>query len=154
MTHIAGKGATKIARRRKTTKPGENTRVQVLTGGGCIVQVGALILCHTRELAYQICHEFERFSTYLPDARVGVVFGGLNIQTQKEAILKDKPNIIVGTPGRVKAVRHPPASLAPKRPLGISSVVVGSRGPNSCTSAAVDTPEQRYDGDVQRPPVG
>jgi len=66
--------------------------------------VGALILCHTRELAYQICHEFERFSTYLPDARVGVVFGGLNIQTQKEAILKDKPNIIVGTPGRVKAM--------------------------------------------------
>jgi ATP-dependent RNA helicase UAP56/SUB2 len=66
--------------------------------------VGALILCHTRELAYQICHEFERFSTYLPDARVGVVFGGLNIQTQKETLLKEKPNIIVGTPGRVKAM--------------------------------------------------
>ncbi|PQM32736.1 DEAD-box ATP-dependent RNA helicase 56 [Prunus yedoensis var. nudiflora] len=30
-------------------------------------QVSALVLCHTRELAYQICHEFERFSTYLPD---------------------------------------------------------------------------------------
>ena len=29
--------------------------------------VGALVLCHTRELAYQICNEFERFSRYLPD---------------------------------------------------------------------------------------
>jgi ATP-dependent RNA helicase UAP56/SUB2 len=34
--------------------------------------VGALILCHTRELAYQICHEFERFSAYLPNVHVMV----------------------------------------------------------------------------------
>ena len=29
-------------------------------------EVGAIVICHTRELAYQICHEFERFSVYLP----------------------------------------------------------------------------------------
>merc|ERR1719198_2654465 len=29
---------------------------------GC---VGAVVLCHTRELAYQISNEFERFSRYL-----------------------------------------------------------------------------------------
>lgn len=97
-------------------------------------QVGALILCHTRELAYQICHEFERFSTYLPDARVGVVFGGLNIQTQKEAILKDKPNIIVGTPGRVKAVRLPALTLLP----AFSSWWVAARGPHSKTPPVHD----------------
>ena len=27
-------------------------------------EVGAVVLCHTRELAYQISHEFERFSTF------------------------------------------------------------------------------------------
>ena len=27
-------------------------------------QVASLILCHTRELAYQICHEFDRFKVY------------------------------------------------------------------------------------------
>merc|ERR1719298_86725 len=25
-------------------------------------EIGAVILCHTRELAYQICHEFDRFA--------------------------------------------------------------------------------------------
>ena len=34
--------------------------------------VGALVLCHTRELAYQICNEFERFSRYLPDIKTKV----------------------------------------------------------------------------------
>jgi len=32
-------------------------------------EVGAIVICHTRELAYQICHEFERFSVYLPGER-------------------------------------------------------------------------------------
>ena len=34
--------------------------------------VGCLVLCHTRELAYQICNEFERFSRYLPDIKTKV----------------------------------------------------------------------------------
>ncbi|XP_057504772.1 DEAD-box ATP-dependent RNA helicase 15-like [Actinidia eriantha] len=58
-------------------------------------QVAALVLCHTRELAYQvcldglkfisiygslkICHEFESFSTYLPDIKVAVFYGGVNV---------------------------------------------------------------------------
>jgi len=67
-------------------------------------EIGALVLCHTRELAYQICHEFERFSAYLPDVRVGVVFGGINLKTQMETLEKEKPNVIVGTPGRVKSL--------------------------------------------------
>jgi len=28
--------------------------------------VQCIVLCHTRELAFQICHEFERFKKYLP----------------------------------------------------------------------------------------
>merc|ERR1712060_821675 len=38
-------------------------------------EVGALILCHTRELAFQISHEFERFSACLSDVKVMVIFG-------------------------------------------------------------------------------
>ena len=53
-------------------------------------EVGALILCHTRELAYQICHEFDRFAAYLPAVNVSVIFGGVNIKQQKEQ-LKEKP---------------------------------------------------------------
>lgn len=76
---------------------------------GVLLQVGALILCHTRELAYQICHEFERFSSYLPDVRVGVIFGGINLKTQRETLTNEKPNVIVGTPGRVKQVNQIPS---------------------------------------------
>jgi ATP-dependent RNA helicase UAP56/SUB2 len=32
--------------------------------------VDTLVLCHTRELAYQICQEFIRFSKYLPAVKV------------------------------------------------------------------------------------
>ena len=38
--------------------------------------VSALILCHTRELAYQIKNEFARFTKYLPDIRTEVMYGG------------------------------------------------------------------------------
>ncbi|KAL2530108.1 DEAD/DEAH box RNA helicase family protein isoform 3 [Forsythia ovata] len=64
-------------------------------------QVAALVLCHTRELAYQICHEFERFSTYLPDIKVAVFYGGVNIKIHKDLLKNECPHIVVGTPGRI-----------------------------------------------------
>ncbi|KAF8393225.1 hypothetical protein HHK36_021466 [Tetracentron sinense] len=67
-------------------------------------QVAALVLCHTRELAYQICHEFERFSTYLPDIKVAVFYGGVNIKTHKDILKNECPHIVVGTPGRILAL--------------------------------------------------
>jgi len=67
-------------------------------------EIHAVILCHTRELAYQICHEFERFSVYLPDVKVGVFFGGVNVKQQKEMLEKECPHIVVGTPGRIKGL--------------------------------------------------
>ena len=36
----------------------------------------ALILCHTRELAYQIKSEFVRFTKYLNEIRTEVIYGG------------------------------------------------------------------------------
>ncbi|PNX81750.1 DEAD-box ATP-dependent RNA helicase 56-like protein, partial [Trifolium pratense] len=67
-------------------------------------QVSALVLCHTRELAYQICHEFERFSTYLPDLKVAVFYGGVNIKVHKDLLKNECPHIVVGTPGRILAL--------------------------------------------------
>ena len=35
-------------------------------------QVSVLVLCHTRELAFQISKEYERFSKYMPTIKVFV----------------------------------------------------------------------------------
>ncbi|PKU81186.1 DEAD-box ATP-dependent RNA helicase 56 [Dendrobium catenatum] len=67
-------------------------------------QVAALVLCHTRELAYQICHEFERFSTYLPEIKVAVFYGGVHIGKHKDILKNECPHIVVGTPGRILAL--------------------------------------------------
>ncbi len=52
----------------------------------------------------QICHEFERFSTYLPDLKVAVFYGGVNIKVHKDLLKNECPHIVVGTPGRILAL--------------------------------------------------
>ena len=49
-------------------------------------------------------HEFERFSVYLPNVNVSVVFGGVNIKQQKEELEAKPPSVVVATPGRLKAL--------------------------------------------------
>lgn len=69
-------------------------------------EVSVLVLCHTRELAYQIRNEYARFTKYMPDVRTGVIYGGTPV-AENQAMLKDKskcPHIIVGTPGRMNAL--------------------------------------------------
>jgi ATP-dependent RNA helicase UAP56/SUB2 len=69
-------------------------------------EVSVVVMCHTRELAYQIRDEYNRFSKYMPDVKTGVFYGGTPIKQDME-ILKNKdtcPHIIVGTPGRLKAL--------------------------------------------------
>lgn len=67
-------------------------------------KVLCIVLCPTRELAFQISKVFERFSKYLRDIRIGVVYGGVNIQQNKQELRTNNPHIIVGTPGRVLAL--------------------------------------------------
>ncbi|MBT3865422.1 DEAD/DEAH box helicase [Candidatus Peregrinibacteria bacterium] len=62
--------------------------------------VQALILCPTRELAIQISNDIEKYMKYMHGAKVTAVFGGERIDKQIRA-LKKKPQIVVGTPGRV-----------------------------------------------------
>jgi len=63
--------------------------------------VDTLVLCHTRELAYQICQEFLRFSKHMQDVKVKVFFGGINIKQHRDILASETPNIVVGTPGRI-----------------------------------------------------
>lgn len=65
-------------------------------------QVQALVLCHTRELAYQICHEFDRFKKYLPKVKAAVFYGGIPVAEHRELLKKETPHIVIGTPGRIK----------------------------------------------------
>lgn len=69
-------------------------------------ECSVLVMCHTRELAYQIKNEYARFSKYLPDVKTAVFYGGTPMQKDLE-ILSNKdthPHIIVATPGRLNAL--------------------------------------------------
>ncbi len=62
--------------------------------------VQALILCPTRELAIQITNELNKLTKYKKKVKSLAVYGGQNIEIQISA-LRDKPQIIVATPGRL-----------------------------------------------------
>mmetsp|Transcript_10809 Transcript_10809/g.27370 ORF Transcript_10809/g.27370 Transcript_10809/m.27370 type:complete len:426 (-) Transcript_10809:295-1572(-) len=64
-------------------------------------KVSVLVICHTRELAFQIAHEYERFSKYLPAVKTAVFYGGVSVKQNKEILKNDCPHIVVGTPGRI-----------------------------------------------------
>uniref|UniRef100_A0A4W6EIJ8 RNA helicase n=1 Tax=Lates calcarifer TaxID=8187 RepID=A0A4W6EIJ8_LATCA len=75
-------------------------------------QVSVLVMCHTRELAFQISKEYERFSKYMPTVKAAVFFGGLAIKKDEEVLKKNCPHIVVGTPGRILAlIRNKSLSL-------------------------------------------
>jgi len=61
----------------------------------------ALVLCHTRELAFQISQEFDRFKKYLDAIKIKVVYGGTPIQVDKKALKETTPHILIATPGRL-----------------------------------------------------
>lgn len=69
-----------------------------------VVQVSVLVMCHTRELAFQISKEYERFSKYMPTVKVAVFFGGMSIKKDEDVLKKSCPHIVVGTPGRILAL--------------------------------------------------
>merc|ERR1712228_722703 len=64
-------------------------------------EVDTLVICHTRELAYQICQEFLRFSKYLKSVSVKVFFGGIAVRQHRKLLEEDTPHVVIGTPGRL-----------------------------------------------------
>ena len=59
-----------------------------------------LVLCPTRELCLQITKDIKNYSKYLPNIKTVAVYGSSSINDQIRS-LREKPQIIVGTPGRV-----------------------------------------------------
>lgn len=67
----------------------------------------ALVMCNTRELAYQIKNEVIRFTKYLPDVITEVFYGGIPIKDNEKILKGPKPpHIIIGTPGRILALTN------------------------------------------------
>ncbi len=64
------------------------------------VPVQALILVPTRELAIQVAGELREIGQFTP-IKTLAIYGGQPIRKQVNALERDKPEIIVGTPGRV-----------------------------------------------------
>jgi len=63
-------------------------------------ELQVLVLSPTRELCLQITADLKLFTSELPDVRVCAVYGGSSIQAQIKE-LRDRPAIIVATPGRL-----------------------------------------------------
>ena len=62
-------------------------------------KIQLLVLAPTRELALQIAKDIKNYSKYLPNVKTTAVYGGSSI-TEQIRNLREKPQIIVGTPGR------------------------------------------------------
>ncbi|KFC20094.1 DEAD/DEAH box helicase [Chryseobacterium sp. FH1] len=63
-------------------------------------KIQLLVLCPTRELCLQITKDIKNYTKYLRNIKTTAVYGGSSIMDQIKS-LRDKPQIIVGTPGRV-----------------------------------------------------
>ncbi len=62
--------------------------------------VQTLVLTPTRELANQVYEEVVKLAKYLP-VKATTVYGGVPYTRQINALKKDRPQIVVGTPGRI-----------------------------------------------------
>ena len=83
--------------------------------------LACLVLCHTRELAYQISKEFKRFSMGFTEEikknmQTILIIGGDDEKDQIKE-LKSKPKIIIGTPGRI-------LSLTKRNALNLSNIQI------------------------------
>ncbi len=79
------------------------TTLNRLLDSGDTSEVSCIVLAHTRELAFQIAKEFDRFSVNL-NFKTMAIIGGENINDQIEKLKNDKPQVVVATPGRLLAL--------------------------------------------------
>lgn len=63
-------------------------------------KVQGLVIAPTRELALQITTELRKYSKYVEGLRIVTIYGGESIDKQITS-LKKRPQIVVGTPGRI-----------------------------------------------------
>ncbi len=63
--------------------------------------VQSLVICPTRELAKQIQEEYKKFLSNIRSINAACVYGGEERYKQKKLMKKLRPQIIIGTPGRI-----------------------------------------------------
>lgn len=63
--------------------------------------VSVVVLCNVRELAFQIGHEYTRFSKYLPEVKTAVLYGGVPVVRNEATLKQEKPSVVIATPGRL-----------------------------------------------------
>ena len=61
----------------------------------------AMVLAHSRELAFQIKREFDAFQKYFENVKTEVIYGGVPTKDHIKLFRDAPPTIIVGTPGRI-----------------------------------------------------
>ncbi len=59
-----------------------------------------IVVCPTRELCLQITEDLKQFARYMRKIKIVAIYGGASISNQIKR-LRDKPQIIVATPGRL-----------------------------------------------------
>ncbi len=84
-------------------------------------RVRALVIVPTRELAMQVRENIRSYGEYLP-LRCDCVFGGVDMAKQKKMLLKQAPDVLVSTPGRLKDILTQPD--APQGLLDSCGIVV------------------------------
>jgi superfamily II DNA/RNA helicase len=82
-------------------------------------EVHILVLCHARELAFQIYKEYERFGKFFenPQVKVAKFFGGFKVNDDIKTLKEECPHVVVGTPGRI-------ADLVERKALDLSHIKV------------------------------
>lgn len=71
---------------------------------GSKMEIEAVIVAPSRELGMQIVREFEKLLGPTDKRLVQQLVGGANRTRQEEALKKNKPSIVVGTPGRIAEI--------------------------------------------------
>ena len=107
-----------------------------------------VVIVHTRELAYQVSKEFERFKTYLDGIHVELIYGGTPLPQQQARLKENPPHIIVACPGRLKL-------LIEKKTVDLSKInlcdrrggqSVGENGhARGCTADFLQHPQEQAD---------
>lgn len=73
-------------------------------GGQSKTEIQAVVVAPSRELGMQIVREFEKLLGPTNKRVVQQLVGGANKLRQEEALKKNKPAIVVGTPGRIAEI--------------------------------------------------
>ncbi len=62
--------------------------------------IQALVLCPTRELSLQVSNEVEKLAKNIKKLKLATIYGGESYEKQFKT-LKNRPQIVIGTPGRI-----------------------------------------------------